>query len=245
MATVKLLLLLAMLPGQHYSMTAPNARPPSGELRKQVGWELVMPWLPAVGRVLLWSWTLLECATLLAATDYCPPGLSQSIVHHLVRSDDPQRALTHISSVTPTSIAASVLSIVGSFLRTHCYRALGRMFTYELSIRKEHKLITSGVYAIVRHPSYTSALGAGIGLMLCIINPHSWLLACSPLFPDSGSEIRMLNVWTCTHISLFVGSLVGLVQRMNNEDAMLEKNFGDEWKEWAKRVPYRLVPWVY
>jgi hypothetical protein len=51
MATVKLLLLLAMLPGQHYSMTAPNARPPSGELRKQVGWELVILWLPALLRV--------------------------------------------------------------------------------------------------------------------------------------------------------------------------------------------------
>ncbi|KAF8840677.1 hypothetical protein BDN67DRAFT_903130 [Paxillus ammoniavirescens] len=245
MATVKLLLLLAMLPGQHYSMTAPNARPPSGELRKQVGWELVMPRLPVVGRALLWSWTLLECAALFAATDYCPAGLSQSIIYCLVRSDDPQRALIHISLLTPTFLVGSVLSILSCCLRIHCYRALGRMFTYELSIRKDHKLITSGVYAIVRHPGYTGGLGAGLGLMLCFISPHSWLVACSPLFPDSGSEIRMLNVWSCIQISLFVGILVGMVQRMNNEDAMLEKNFGDEWKEWTKRVPYRLVPWVY
>ncbi|KAF8840671.1 hypothetical protein BDN67DRAFT_968248 [Paxillus ammoniavirescens] len=243
MAIVKLLLLLAMLPGQHCAMTAPNARPPPGELRKQVGWELVMPWLPGMFRVFLWTWTLLECAALFAATDYCPAGFSQSIVYYLVRSDDPQRALTHISLLTPAFLVGSVLSIVGCCLRIHCYRALGRMFTYELSIRKDHKLITSGVYAIVRHPSYTGGICSGVGLLLCIINPHSWLVAYSPRpFPDSS---RVVNVLAYTLISVFVGLTVGFVQRMNNEDAMLEKNFGEEWKEWARRVPYRLVPWVY
>ncbi|KIK94939.1 hypothetical protein PAXRUDRAFT_141796 [Paxillus rubicundulus Ve08.2h10] len=234
-----------MLPGLHYSMTAPNTRPPSGELRKQVGWELVIPLLPGMFRVLLWLWTLLECATLFAATDYCPAGLSQSIVHHLVHSDDPQRALTHISLLTPTFLVGSILSIVGCCLRIHCYHALGRMFTYELSIRKDHQLITSGVYAVVRHPSYTGGICSGIGLLLCIISPHSWLVACSPLFPDSGSRIRVLNVLTYTLSSVFVGIIVGFVQRMNNEDAMLENNFGEEWKEWARRVPCRLIPWVY
>ncbi|KIJ07789.1 hypothetical protein PAXINDRAFT_173248 [Paxillus involutus ATCC 200175] len=226
-------------------MTAPNARPTSGELGKQVGWELVIPWLPAPFRALLWSVTLLECVALFAATEYCPPGLAQSIVHQLVRSDDPQRTLTHISSLTPMFFAGSILSIIGSFLRIHCYNTLGRMFTYELSIRKDHKLITTGVYAIVRHPSYTGAVCSGFGLLLCILSPTLWFMTFQSLFPDPDVKTRMINVFWYTHISMFVGIVAAVMQRMKNEDAMLEKNFGEEWKEWARRVPCRLVPWVY
>ncbi|KAF8840672.1 hypothetical protein BDN67DRAFT_628512 [Paxillus ammoniavirescens] len=245
MVTAKLLLLLAILPSQHYSMTSPNARPPSGELRKQVGWELVVPWVAIALRAFLWSWTLLECAALFAATDYCPPDLSQSIIHHLVRGDDPQRTLTHISSLTPTFLVGSILSIFGSLLRIHCYGTLGSMFTFELSIRKKHKLITSGVYSIVRHPSYTGGIGTGTGLLLCILSPSLLSVALSSLFPDPDFKARMMNVLGCTCISVCVGLTAGLVHRMNIEDAMLEGNFGEEWKEWARRVPYRLVPWVY
>ncbi|KAF8840673.1 hypothetical protein BDN67DRAFT_628509 [Paxillus ammoniavirescens] len=245
MAIVKLLVFLAILPGQHYAMTAPNARPPSGELRKQVGWELVIPRLPALFRVLLWLVTFLECVGLFAATEYCPPGLSQSIVHHLVRSDDPQRTLTHISSVTPMFFAGSILSIIGSLLRIHCYGTLGSMFTYELSIRKGHKLITSGAYAIVRHPSYTGGICSGFGLLLCVLSPNLWFVTLSSLLPDPDVKTRMINVFGYIHILMFVGVVVATVQRMQNEDAMLEKNFGEEWKEWARRVPCRLVPWVY
>ncbi|KIK94944.1 hypothetical protein PAXRUDRAFT_827493 [Paxillus rubicundulus Ve08.2h10] len=249
MATAKLLLLLAMLPAQHYSTTPPNARPPSGELRKQVGWELVIPRVPMLLRALLWSWAILECVGLFAVTDYCPPGLSQSIVHHLVRSDDPQRTLTHISSLTPTFLVGSVLSIFGSLLRIHCYDILGSMFTFDLSIRKEHKLITSGAYAIVRHPSYTGGLFSGVGLMLCILSPNLLVIAFSSLFsslfPDPDLRTKVMVVSGCTYLLVSVGLVVGLVQRMGIEDAMLEKNFGEAWRAWARRVPDRLVPWVY
>ncbi|KIJ04584.1 hypothetical protein PAXINDRAFT_22121 [Paxillus involutus ATCC 200175] len=158
-----------------------------------------------------------------AATDYCPAGLSQSIAHYLVRSDDPQRALRHISLLTP------------AFLDVH--------------IRAEHpqgpQTNHSGAYAIVRHPSYTGAVAILAGFLLCGLSRHSWLVACSPLFPDPGIETRMMNVLASTVISMFVGLVAMLLQRMNNEDVMLEKNFGEEWKSWARRVPCRLVPWVY
>ncbi|GAW00659.1 ICMT-domain-containing protein [Lentinula edodes] len=44
----------------------------------------------------------------------------------------------------------------------HCYRTLGQLFVFELRIQKDHRLITEGPYAYVRHPSYT-------GLILTII----------------------------------------------------------------------------
>jgi len=33
------------------------------------------------------------------------------------------------------------------------------LFTYELSILKDHKLVTTGLYKLVRHPSYLGAFG--------------------------------------------------------------------------------------
>ena len=35
---------------------------------------------------------------------------------------------------------------VGTLIRVSCYRALGRFFTFELSIKTEHTLITEGPY---------------------------------------------------------------------------------------------------
>ncbi|KAF9238465.1 hypothetical protein BU15DRAFT_75163 [Melanogaster broomeanus] len=245
MAIGKLLLLLAAITCQHYAITAPNTRPPSDELRKQVGWELVLPRLTILGKTLLWSLTLAECSVLFAASDYCAPGLSQSIIRHLVRSPNPQRAITQISSLTPAFLAGSVLSIAGSLLRIHCYRALGRMFTFELSIRRDHKLITSGPYSVVRHPSYTAVIGLTLGELLCCFTRHSWVVACSGLFPSLDAEPRLTNVLACTWVSMVVAICMALMQRVRNEDDMLEKNFGEQWKEWVRRVPYRLVPWVY
>ena len=36
-----------------------------------------------------------------------------------------------------------------------------------------------------------------------------------------------------------------LVVRTKAEDEGLEKHFGREWREWAARVPYRILPYVY
>ena len=43
---------------------------------------------------------------------------------------------------------------------------MGRLFTVERSIRKDHLRVTSGPYAIVRHPSYTGLLIVYIGMIL-------------------------------------------------------------------------------
>lgn len=54
-----------------------------------------------------------------------------------------------------------------------------------------------------------------------------------------------MGVWACAW-TVGVGVLwVLLCKRMDKEDAMLERNFGEAWRAWAKRVPYRLVPGVY
>lgn len=43
---------------------------------------------------------------------------------------------------------------IGGILRVSCFNALGKHFTYELSLIKGHQLVTTGPYNVVRHPSY-------------------------------------------------------------------------------------------
>ena len=58
------------------------------------------------------------------------------------------------------------MASLGGLIRYKCYRALGTMFTFEMSIRKDHMLVTSGPYSIVRHPGYTGIFLVVIGIFL-------------------------------------------------------------------------------
>jgi protein-S-isoprenylcysteine O-methyltransferase Ste14 len=58
--------------------------------------------------------------------------------------------------------------VAGGLLRRHCFRVLGHFFTGTITIQPDHRVIDSGPYRWVRHPSYTAALLilSGIGLAL-------------------------------------------------------------------------------
>ena len=169
-------------------------------------------------------------------------AISKSIISLLVRSHSlPDFDFTLAS---PSLIAGSCLSIIGAAIRFDCYRTLGRFFTFELSIRQGHKLVTSGPYSIVRHPSYTSGLCSFLfGVLLCHLHPQSWLVSCSGVFPLSGQALK----WTLTGIWAALCSAVYYIFRIRiqEEEVMLEEHFGDQWRRYTKKVPYRLVPWLY
>ncbi len=65
-------------------------------------------------------------------------------------------------------MAGAAIAWGGLGLRWWSQNELGRLFTFEVGIRKGHKLVQSGPYAMLRHPSYTGlAVGlAGIALFL-------------------------------------------------------------------------------
>src|SRR5260370_22334425 len=57
-----------------------------------------------------------------------------------------------------------LLFLGGLILRWYSIGYLGRYFTVDVSISSEHKLIDSGPYRYIRHPTYTGALLAFLGL---------------------------------------------------------------------------------
>jgi len=80
------------------------------------------------------------------------------------------------------SIIGAFMVTVGGLIRLECYRRLGRMFTFEMSIRKEHILVTSGPYGVVRHPGYTGALLAIGGMLLLHASEVSFVLTTNDYY---------------------------------------------------------------
>ena len=68
----------------------------------------------------------------------------------------------------PLAIAGCALMATGMPLRWWSVRTLAQFFTIDVAIREGHRIIRSGPYRLLRHPSYTGALmtfwGFGLGL---------------------------------------------------------------------------------
>lgn len=141
----------------------------------------------------------------------------------------------------PVYLLAWLCTMVGAFIRKRCYDAMGDMFTFELSIRKNHRLVTTGPYGFVRHPSYTAAALTASGALACHTLPGSYFKEeISALLSPWLVQATILGCWC-------MGSLLGifiLTHRIPLEDAMLRREFGLQWDEWAKRVPYSLIPGI-
>ena len=131
------------------------------------------------------------------------------------------------------------LMVLGSSIRLMTYRHLGRFFRFEASIQKDHELIVSGPYSVVRHPSYTGGILISCGLFPWHLSKGSWIM-------ESGS-------WNTALGKLLVGvyfSIIFLIvsfalARTSKEDMALRNWFGKKWEDWAKRVPYSIFPGIY
>jgi len=74
----------------------------------------------------------------------------------------------------PISGAAFGLMIAGLALRTWSFLVLGRFFTWNVEVQPDQKLIQSGPYRLIRHPSYTGALLTFLA-SICLL--RSWVAA--------------------------------------------------------------------
>ncbi len=68
-------------------------------------------------------------------------------------------------------IGVAVL-IAGSLLRRHCFRVLGAFFSGVVELQADHRVVDSGAYRWVRHPSYSAALLIVSGIAIALGN---WL----------------------------------------------------------------------
>jgi protein-S-isoprenylcysteine O-methyltransferase len=116
-------------------------------------------------------------------------------------------------------VVGSILFVVGIVLRWWSIIHLGRFFTVDVSIAAQHKVIDSGPYRFVRHPSYSGALLAFLGFGLCLRNWISLLILLLPIFAAFHWRIRV-------------------------EEQALGEALGEDYRVYARRTK-RLVPFIY
>ena len=108
---------------------------------------------------------------------------------------------------------------LGMALRSWAVLTLGRFFRVTVRIQEDHRLITSGPYAVLRNPSYTGGLISMAGVVLALGNWLSlaWAAACL---------------------------LAGYGWRIRTEEAALASRFGQAWTDYRRRT-WALIPFVW
>jgi protein-S-isoprenylcysteine O-methyltransferase Ste14 len=109
--------------------------------------------------------------------------------------------------------------VAGSLLRRHCWRLLGESFTGDVRARPDQRIVTTGAYALLRHPSYTAGILLNVGMGLAL---GSW-----------GSA------------AVFAASSFGVyAYRIAVEERALLSVVGEPYREFM-RTRRRLIPFIY
>ena len=115
--------------------------------------------------------------------------------------------------------ALGVLLAIGSlWMANSAIRELGKQWSLQARLIEDHKLITNGVYQIVRHPIYAAMLG-----MLIV-------------------TAFVLSHWLVTIIALAI-FLIGTKIRTVSEEKLLRQAFPAEYEDYTRKVP-AFVPFV-
>jgi protein-S-isoprenylcysteine O-methyltransferase Ste14 len=118
------------------------------------------------------------------------------------------------------AVAAGALTFVCAlwvFRRSH--KDLGRNWSITLEIRQKHKLVSTGLYAWIRHPMYTSFMLMGLGQALLLSN---WIAGFSGL----------------------AGFFILFSLRVGKEERMMLDSFGEQYRAYMLKTK-RIIPYLY
>jgi protein-S-isoprenylcysteine O-methyltransferase len=121
-------------------------------------------------------------------------------------------------SASVANIALS-LFVLGIALRWTSIVYLGRFFTVNVAVHADHRVIDSGPYRFIRHPSYTGSLLAVFGFALSFQNWASLLI-------------------------VFTTSCAATLYRIHIEEAVLLEVLGEPYRSYSKKTK-RLLPLIY
>lgn len=128
------------------------------------------------------------------------------------------RAFDYPTSIVQVALGALVFAgALWLFWRTH--RDLGRNWSVTLEIKEQHQLVTSGVYAKVRHPMYSAFF--------------LWALAQAILLPN----------WIAGFAGL-IGFGILFFFRVGREEEMMRESFGPQYDAYMARTK-RIIPGIY
>ncbi|KAH7885644.1 hypothetical protein F5I97DRAFT_1810689 [Phlebopus sp. FC_14] len=213
--------------------TPPNKTPSKGRYHTEEAFVLqIAPFMFKVHTFCLWMSAAFEAVSVF--NHYIGSSLSPAFSAHVDATFCPGSRPQGV--LTPTFLLGVMLVALGTFIRVRCFRELGQLFTFDLTIHPEHKLVTSGFYQYVRHPSYSGSMLLIMGLTLSHLTGGSWAVECSVLGPISSKVLWA--VWWIWSISVATSRAVA-------EDHELQKLFGSQWDSYAANVKSWFVPGLY
>lgn len=118
----------------------------------------------------------------------------------------------------PVLLGAACVA-AGLTLRLTAIRTLGRFFTSTVMVQDGQRVVRSGPYRLLRHPSYTGAMlgAAGVATALGSV----WGLALVPLL-----------------------AIPAYAHRIRSEEKAMVAGLGEEYRRYQKDS-WRLVPYIY
>ncbi|KAL3429156.1 hypothetical protein BDV09DRAFT_200876 [Aspergillus tetrazonus] len=159
---------------------------------------------------------------------------------------------TH-ESVCPSGYISGLLSwsaesavfvaslLCGGILRflAIAFHQLQQNFTF--AIAKPTRLVRSGLYAYMQHPSYTGAILLVMGFCALVLRTGG-VLTCWSTNPVLDLLGRSLGYLSIVYYALLV--ILVIPKRIQQEEELLRKSFGEEWVEYHQSTA-RLIPWVF
>jgi len=130
----------------------------------------------------------------------------------------PVAALSGKAGVVYGVVTVGIAAMSGWLIES-AVRTLGKQWALRARLVEGHQLITVGPYAHIRNPIYTGMLGMLIATGLAT---EHWIAM----------------------IAAIVIFAIGMVIRVRSEEKLLRAEFGDEFEEYARRVP-AVVPGIY
>ena len=112
-----------------------------------------------------------------------------------------------------------IFMLIVFILLIHIHNKLSKMYSMELKMNKNHKLITDGIYKFIRHPTYLCSLLFLIGQQMILPN-----------------KIGIISSIISYSMLLFI--------RIPKEEKMLIEYFGDEYKNYMKNTK-KIIAYIY
>ena len=110
------------------------------------------------------------------------------------------------------------LMLAGVAFRWWAIAALGKFFTFDVAIQSSQRVVDSGPYRYIRHPSYTGALMTQVGIGLAL-----------------GNWAGLLALMVCMAIAYSY--------RINVEERALLAALGEPYKQYMQRT-HRIIPFL-
>jgi len=114
-------------------------------------------------------------------------------------------------------VIASVIFVLSYIIYAEVLRE-NAFLSRTIEVQKEQKVIDTGLYGIVRHPMYTATIFLFLSIPLIL-----------------GSIISFV---------IFLVYPFIIIKRLKNEEEVLEKELKG-YKEYKKKVKYRLIPFIW